>query len=138
VFRHISGAIIVDDSYNSNPAAVKETLKTFLQIGARKHKIVVLGDMLELGKYTKKSHQELGRLISGLGIDFLIGVGKAAKIMTEEAQKRMGSGRVKVFASRKKVYPFIKRFLKSGNIILIKASRSIGLDKLALRLEKGI
>jgi len=138
VFRHISGAIIVDDSYNSNPAAVKETLKTFLQIGARKHKIVVLGDMLELGKYTKKSHQELGRLISGLGIDFLIGVGKAAKIMTEEAQKRMGSGRVKVFASRKEVYPFIKRFLKSGNIILIKASRSIGLDKLALRLEKGI
>ena len=68
----------------------------------------------------------------------MIGVGKAAKIMTEEAQKRMGSGRVKVFASRKKVYPFIKRFLKSGNIILIKASRSIGLDKLALRLEKGI
>jgi UDP-N-acetylmuramoyl-tripeptide--D-alanyl-D-alanine ligase len=135
VIKHRSGALVVDDSYNSNPIAVKETLKTFMEIGRRKHKIVILGDMLELGPYQEESHRDLGKIVASLGIDFLVGVGGAAKVMVEEAQKIMGNNRVKAFNSQVKVYPFIKRFLKTGNIILIKGSKSMELNKVASKLE---
>lgn len=130
VFKHKSGALIIDDSYNSNPLAVREALKTFLEIAPGRKKIAVLGDMLELGKYERACHRDLGKTVSVLGIEYLIGVGRAAEIMVQEARKKMGPNRVKWFAGTGRVTRFIKKYLKKDCAILIKGSRSIGLDKL--------
>ncbi len=131
VISHKSGALILDDSYNSNPQAVKETLRTFLEIARNRRKVVVLGDMLELGKYEKVSHQELGRKVSSLGIEMVIGVGKASRIMVAEAQKRIGKNHIKWFLKTDGVLKFIRKYLRKDYAILIKGSRSIGLERLA-------
>lgn len=134
VIRQKSGVLVVDDTYNNNPSAAEETLKTFIEIAKERKKLVVMGDMLELGKLEKSEHIRLGKKISDLGIDFLIGVGKASQYMVEEAKENMGNGNVLWFEDKDSVLKHLKPFLNKNWAILIKGSRSIGLDEIVNRL----
>lgn len=130
VFVHKSGALIVDDTYNNNPAAANATLKAFGELAGNRKKLVVMGDMLELGRFEKSEHIKLGKKISDSGVDFLIGVGKASYDMVEEAKKKMGQKNVLWYETKDQVLKSLKPFLNKDWAILIKGSRSIGLDKL--------
>ena len=134
VIRQKSGVLVVDDTYNNNPSAAKETLKTFIEIAKERKKLVVMGDMLELGKLEKSEHVRLGKKISDLGIDFLIGVGKASQYMVEEAKENMGNGNVLWLEDKDSVLKHLKPFLNKNWSILIKGSRSVGLDEVVNRL----
>ncbi len=129
VFNHKSGALIVDDSYNNNPSAAEATLKAFKEIADGRNKLVVIGDMLELGKLEKEEHVKLGREIADIGADFAIGVGKSSKYTVNEVKKKVGGGNALWISSQVELIPYLKRFLNSKWAILIKGSRSIGLDK---------
>ena len=133
LLKHKSGALILDDSYNNNPAAAKAAVNTLKEFkGARK--IIVFGDMLELGDWEKKYHLEIGEAIGKIHPDKLICIGHASFNTATSAAKIIGEERVVSFSSWQEALPEIKKELKPGTTILIKGSRSIGLDKLVSAL----
>lgn len=130
-----NGAIILDDSYNSNPTAAKTALETLKEAAGEKKVIVVMGDMLELGKEEIERHKELGRVISEMGAGYLIGVGPLAKNIAAQAKKAKMAG-VSWVESQEEVLPILKPILTRDSVVLIKGSRSVGLDKLVDRLVR--
>jgi len=130
-----SGALILDDSYNNNPAAAEAALKTLRAVAKNKTKVVVMGDMLELGRDEEKYHRKIGKLISSLEIDYLIGVGSASRFLVEEASKKMGKDNSHWVPDWEKAVSVLRPLLKKNSVILVKGSRSIGLDKLVSRLS---
>ena len=129
-----SGALVLDDSYNNNPEAAKETLRSFTELAGNKEKIVVFGDMLELGKRQRGYHKELGKFISNLDIKYLIGVGALSKNTVESAGEKLNKENTFWVESEDKVDAILKPLLKKNRAVLVKGSRSIGLDKLVSRL----
>src|SRR3990172_114436 len=130
VIKLRSGALLVDDSYNNNPEAAKKSLRTFKEIAGNKETIVVFGDMLELGNFEKEYHRQLGELISSLGFNFLIGVGELSKNTVEIAGKKLKKNRLFWVGSEGEVDAILKPLLKKHRAVLVKGSRSIGLDNL--------
>lgn len=123
IIKHKSGAILLDDSYNSNPEAAISTLKYFNKIAGKNRKIVVLGDMLELGKIEADEHKRIGRELKKYNFEKVIGVGNLVKFITDNTYKNSSD-----------VLPEVKKYLKPNVYILFKGSRSIGLDKVIDRL----
>ena len=134
IFTHKSHALIVDDSYNNNPFAANEALIAFKEIAGNRKKLIIMGDMLELGKLEKEEHIKLGKRIVEIGTDFIIGVGKASKYMIGESRKSIGKENVLWLASKNEVNKHLRPFLNKDWAILIKGSRSIGLDEVVNRL----
>lgn len=134
IIKHKSGAVIVDDSYNNNPQAAIETINTFVDLSQNKQKIVVFGDMLELGQLSEKYHKELGVLLGKSKLEKLICVGSNAKITALVAEKTLGSARVVSVENVDQTYSFVREYLKKNMLILIKGSRSIHLDELVEKL----
>jgi UDP-N-acetylmuramoyl-tripeptide--D-alanyl-D-alanine ligase len=124
------GAVILDDSYNSNPEALSKALQFFEQKAGKNNKIAVLGDMKELGKYEESFHREMGRKISKLNFEAVIGVGSAMKYLVEEINKGRSDTKTYLVEKREDVFPLLRPYLQNGNYILIKGSRSVALDKL--------
>lgn len=133
IIRHKSGAIIVDDSYNSSPAAAKEAIDNLEQL--RGEKIIVFGDMLELGHLERKYHKELGIYIGRSKPSQLICVGKAAKITGEYALKILGAERTHFTDKWEDALTILTPMLKAGTIILVKGSRSMALNNLVTSLS---
>jgi UDP-N-acetylmuramoyl-tripeptide--D-alanyl-D-alanine ligase len=130
-----SGALILDDSYNNNPAAAEGALNTLKRVAKEKVSIVVMGDMLELGRDEEKYHRKIGKLISSLKIDYLIGVGPASKFLVEKASKEMRKNNSHWVPNWKKAVPILQPLLKKDAVVLVKGSRSIGLERLVSRLS---
>lgn len=130
-----SGTLLIDDSYNNNPVAAIEALKVLRKIAGKRKKIVVFGDMLELGKHERRYHQQMGEKISSFKIDCLIGVGKAAKVLVDTVKKDRPNGKFFWVEKVDEVDPILVPFLQKETVFLIKGSRSLGLDKLVSRLS---
>lgn len=134
IFTHKSQALIVDDSYNNNPFAANETLMAFKEIAGNRKKLIIMGDMLELGSLEKEEHIKLGKRIADIGANFVVGVGNASRYMVEEAQKVVGKKNILWLASKNDVNKHLKPFLNKDWAILIKGSRSVGLDEVVNKL----
>lgn len=130
-----SGALVLDDSYNNNPAAAEKALKTLKTVAKDKISVVVMGGMLELGRDEEKHHRKVGKLISSLEIDYLIGVGPASKFLVEEASKEMEKNNSHWVPNWKEAVPILQPLLKKDTVVLVKGSRSIGLERLVSRLS---
>lgn len=136
VIKHKSGAIIVDDSYNNNPVAAKEAINTLI-LFPKREKVIVFGDMLELGNWEKKYHLEVGKYISRFSIARLICVGKAVGETARVVAKIHGHSAVFVYPNWREALTDVKKYLNKNCVILVKGSRSIGLDNLVLELVKN-
>jgi UDP-N-acetylmuramoyl-tripeptide--D-alanyl-D-alanine ligase len=126
------GAQIYDDTYNSNPYALGRTLELMAQADVSGRRIAVIGDMLELGEKELDYHREAGRAIPK-EIDAVIGVGKRSKSLLDGARER-GRENLHHFANAEAAGEFLKGFIADGDLVLIKASRGIGLDKIVTML----
>jgi len=135
IIKHKSGAMIFDDSYNSNPWAAIASLKYFNKISKGK-KIAVLGDMLELGTYNEEGHRLLGKEVAKSGFDTVIGVGNSSKFIIDEVKKESPLTKTYIFHSVDETFDTVLAQLFSGSSVLIKGSRSIRLDKLVDYLTK--
>ena len=133
ILAGINGAVLIDDTYNSSPAAVRMALDTLHEIksetGFPSRKIAVLGDMLELGEYSEREHKKVGEWLRGVA-DVIVCVGPLAHIMGESAlvdgcEKRQ----VHFFATSTEAGDFLKTFVQPGDTILLKASQSIRLER---------
>lgn len=130
-----NGITVIDDSYNANPESMRAALKTLAQLGSREPRRrtwAILGEMRELGDYSLDSHDAIGRLAVRLDISRLICVGTATKVMHLAASNEGSWGKESAWVSDiDEVMTLLANELKPGDIVLVKASRSIGLDRVA-------
>lgn len=121
-----SGAILIDDSYNNNPMAAKEAIQTLKDVSGTRKTLLVFGDMLELGHNEVKYHEEIGKFIKMLKINYVVGVGDLSRHVVSDK-----SLWVKTWQD---AIPVVKPLLSNNLIVLVKGSRSINLDKLIERI----
>jgi len=115
--------------------AALETLSHFVQ----RRRVAILGDMLELGKYTTEAHEEIGKEVIKK-VDFLICVGSAARLIAESAIKHgFDKNKVLVFNNSESASKIIKKEISSNDAILIKGSHAMQLEKIVeeLKNKKG-
>jgi len=134
VVVQVNGATIYDDTYNSNPYALASALELLRQAEALR-RIAVIGDMLELGEKELDYHRDAGRAIPK-EVDVVIGVGKRSTALLEGAREA-GFGGVALhhFNDAQRAGEFLRAFIQRGDLVLLKASRGVGLDKAVAMLE---
>lgn len=118
------GATVVDDCYNSNPAALTEALRSALEIPGERH-WAVLGDMLELGEAAEEFHQEAGRTAAQLGFSPIVGVGPLARMLVEGARS---AGAESQWYEDAEAAAVVADQLRAGDTLLVKGSRGVGLE----------
>lgn len=124
----INDSIIIDDTYNSSPVAMESAIEVLKDIEG-KRKIAVLGDMLELGKFTEEEHRLVGERIFGVA-DVLVVVGPRAKFIAEGAiEKGFSQKEIYSFDSSKTVAKFLEGIIEKGDVILVKGSQGVRLER---------
>lgn len=129
-----SGSLIIDDTYNSSPIACEEALKALREARVTGRKIAVLGDMKELGKHSQKAHREIGKLAAEI-VHTLITVGEMTKDMAEAAEKSgLSSDRILSLSTSSEAVKKLSDFVRAGDIILIKGSQSMRMERIVKAL----
>ena len=122
------GTTLVDDSYNSNPAALDSALRSLAGIAAAR-KIAILGDMLELGADAVRFHLEAGHTAADTGWDLLITVGPLARhIALGAIEAGIPKNRILSFETAEDAERHIPAILKDKDLILVKGSRGVRLE----------
>ena len=131
------GINILNDSYNANPSSMSTALDAFEKIRVSGRKILLLGDMLELGKFAKTSHRGIGSIVGKGQYDLLLTAGPLAKeIAMESVKKGMPWDRVRSFSSTDKILKILKEELIPGDWLLVKGSRGMKLDEIVNEITK--
>lgn len=124
-----SGIIIIDDSYNSNPYSFTRAIEFLESLECGGIKAVVMGDMLELGKYSDDSHREMGMLCAQKGIEFLFTVGENSVLAANEAVRLgMPEEKVRSFRDSYVAGRELAGILDKGDAVLVKGSRMMHLE----------
>lgn len=122
---------VLNDCYNANPASMRNALDilTGLDTTGNRRLVFICGDMAELGTQTERLHAELGDSIAKTGVQLLIAVGKFAKITAETAKKKSADAlKIKCFDDTLSACNNLKDYIKDYDIILVKGSRTAGLE----------
>ncbi len=121
----------VADCYNANPDSVKAGLQSFSEQPDGRRRIVILGDMLELGDEAERFHIETGRLVAGYNIDLAILVGPLSAHTADAAiEAGMKGDRVWHYSTADICASEMKEYLRAGDLVYLKGSRGIGLEKI--------
>ena len=136
LLRLPGGLTLVDDSYNSSPAALKQSLETIAAATGSARKIAVLGEMLELGAHAVPLHEASGVRAAAAGVDLLITVGNDAARAMADAAVRAGMRQAAVFhvPDAGQAADLALQRTRPGDLVLVKGSRGIGLDAVVGRL----
>ncbi|SKC78849.1 UDP-N-acetylmuramoyl-tripeptide--D-alanyl-D-alanine ligase [Maledivibacter halophilus] len=127
---------IINDCYNANPDSMKAALYV-LEDMESKRKIAVLGDMLELGNYSRRAHEKVGELVSKKNIDLLITVGPEAKNIVKGAiESGFPKENTFVLGDNMTAINLLSYIKESGDVILIKASRSMKMEEIVQYLQE--
>lgn len=122
-------SFLIDDTYNASPAAMEAALETLRSLNA-KRKIAVLGDMLEIGKYTLEAHEAIGSSLKKRGIDILITVGLRGKLIAEAALRTGFPAKdIASFMNVDEAGRFLQSRIQKGDLILVKGSQGVRLEK---------
>jgi UDP-N-acetylmuramoyl-tripeptide--D-alanyl-D-alanine ligase len=131
----LNGVRILDDCYNANADSMIAALQTLQELPCKGRRVAVLGDMAEQGVHTEAAHEEVGRRAAELGVGQLFAVGKMAPIVAHAA-KGAGLTRVLEFADVDTAAAAVKSFMKNGDLILLKGSRSMRLERISEALRR--
>lgn len=136
VCEGVNGAIVLDDTYNSSPAALEESLNVLQQLPARK-RVAVLGEMRELGEFSENLHRIAAQKIYKDKLDQVFLGGGDAKYMADELI-RLGypEDRIHYNLTNSQLVSRILSSCSRGDVVLIKASRAVRLDEVVRRVTK--
>lgn len=135
-----NGATVYDDTYNSNPYALARTLELMTQADVRGRRIAVIGDMLELGEQELQFHRDSGKGIPR-SIDVVMAVarsgneGRSRALLDGAREAGFADDALHHFTSAEAAGEFLKTFLRDGDLVLLKGSRGVGLDKAVAILD---
>ena len=131
--KEINGIKVINDAYNASPEAMKASLN-YLSSFKDNRKIVVLGDMFELGEYAEKLHRLVGEEVYKNNIDILVCAGENAKLIADEAlENGMKKENIYYFEDKDEILEVLKNIVKTGDIVLFKASNGMKFYELADR-----
>lgn len=130
----IKRTLILEDSYNASPDSVKEALAVLSRV-PRTQKIIILGDMLELGELSDASHMEIGQEVGQLAPEKLILVGSRTKLIAKGAVLAgLAENKVLWFADSEAAVEHIRENLSSESVVLIKGSQGVRMEKISKEL----
>lgn len=134
--KNINGLEVINDAYNSNPVSLKWAIQTLSDFKRKGRKILVTGDMLELGRRCRLFHSQAGRLAAESSIDALIAVGRFSGY-TAVAANRAGMKWRNLWpcSSIQEAVDILKRIAKKGDTVLVKGSRGMAMEKIIDRLQ---
>jgi UDP-N-acetylmuramoyl-tripeptide--D-alanyl-D-alanine ligase len=137
ILNFAAGFTVVDDSYNSNPRSLLSMVRTLAEAGDKvKRRVVVAGEMLELGPQSPQMHREAGHEIARLGIEVLWGVrGLANEIIA--GARAAGLAATRFFDSSDEAAVAVIDEVREGDLILVKGSRSVETDKVVKALQES-
>lgn len=126
--------LLIDDSYNASPESMHSALEVLPKV-QRKIKVVVLGDMLELGNLAIPAHQEIGRQVAKLNPSFLYTVGALGKVISQKAiESGFDESRAVHFENSVAAGEYLRQNLPPESVILIKGSQSMRMEKISKEL----
>ena len=134
------GVEILDDSYNSNPAAMERAIELLAETEPRGRRILAAGDMLELGPASARAHTRIGSLAARAGIDLLVAVGPLSKRMAQAATKSPGrpssrdTTQVRHCDTSEEAGAYLASEIRPGDLVLVKGSRGIRMERVVRAL----
>jgi UDP-N-acetylmuramoyl-tripeptide--D-alanyl-D-alanine ligase len=138
VTRLEGGITLIDDSYNSNPRALVEMVRTLSESDETGRRVVVAGEMLELGARGAELHREAGREIARLGVDLLIGVrGLGGEIVEGAREAGLGKGQSFFFETPDEAGERLAEEARAGDLILVKGSRGVKTEIVVERMKRA-
>lgn len=131
--RTESGALLLDDTYNASPESMLAALNLLAELEG--HKVAVLGDMLELGQYEKLGHEMIGVRVAQVA-DVLVTVGTRGHMIATAARRAgLRSQRIAEFENQDEAITHLRRFLTKEDVVLVKGSHGIRMDRIVDALE---
>jgi UDP-N-acetylmuramoyl-tripeptide--D-alanyl-D-alanine ligase len=133
------GIVLVDDSYNSSPAALRQALATVAASATSGGRVAVIGEMLELGRHADALHAECGRVAAASGLRALVAVGgsPAQHLAAAAVASGMAHDDVRHFETSVDAAPDVVRLLRPGDLLLVKGSRGTRCDVVADRVVEA-
>jgi UDP-N-acetylmuramoyl-tripeptide--D-alanyl-D-alanine ligase len=128
-----SGVVVINDCYNANPLSMRAALDDLATQAPSGRRVAVLGDMLELGTGELEAHREIGAYAQSTGVDVLVAVGP----LSSEAMAGAFEGEVHRAADAEEAAAVVAGLAHAGDVVLVKASRGIGLETVAEALARG-
>ncbi|MBX4190156.1 UDP-N-acetylmuramoyl-tripeptide--D-alanyl-D-alanine ligase [Candidatus Parcubacteria bacterium] len=127
ILRGIKNSIIIDDTYNASPASTFLALETIK--ASPKRKVIVLGDMLELGEHTIKAHQEVGTIAGNIA-NVLVCVGDRSKFIAEGASDQIAKENIYTFTTSMDAKLKVQELIQERDIVLVKGSQGMRMEKI--------
>jgi UDP-N-acetylmuramoyl-tripeptide--D-alanyl-D-alanine ligase len=135
LFETVDGLRVIDDSYNANPTSMAAALRTARSMASTGRCLVVLGGMAELGPIAGPEHDRIGQLLARLGVDRVFAVGDGALSIASAAEREgVEPERIVRCATVEDAVAALRRDAVPGDLVLIKASRVAGLERVARAL----
>lgn len=127
---------LIDDTYNASYDSVKNALEYMNNFDGKK--ILILGDILELGKESKKIHKKIGELVANNNVNELVTIGKYSKYIDKKARKNgMKRKYIKHFKTEAKAKKYVRSLITTGSVLLVKGSNGVNLINLVNFLKNG-
>lgn len=127
--KNVKGVCIIDDSYNANPLSFSSAIHTLNEFKAKGKKILVCGDMMELGKKAGNFHADIARQVLHTDIDAVLTLGALSKNISALLNKNNVRNKSYHFPSHKALNSYLKQIVCAGDVILVKGSRSMQMEK---------
>ena len=135
----LDGYTIINDTYNANPNSMEQALKTLTGLKRTGRTIAVLGDMLELGEFSKSAHIQIGSMVSGLGIDYLFTLGEdSVNIAMAAFEGGMNKKNIYVEKEYRNITAKLRTMITNGDCVLVKGSRSMKMELIVKELTNQI
>ena len=125
----IKETLIIDDTYNSSPTASERSISTLGELKGVKRRIAVMGDMMELGQFSVREHERIGRLVAEHA-DILVTIGVRARGFSKGAREAgMQEKNIFEFDDALKAGREMQTFIKPGDVLLVKGSQSVRAER---------
>lgn len=125
-----TGFTIINDAWNASPSSMKAAIETLQKLNAYEKKIIVVGDMLGLGKETETYHREIGKMLNQESIQYVFTYGGLAEIVAEEAMKTYATGQVQSYNNKTKIAEEVLKIITKKDVVLLKGSRGMALEEI--------
>jgi UDP-N-acetylmuramoyl-tripeptide--D-alanyl-D-alanine ligase len=136
ILRFVEGFSVIDDSYNSNPGALMRMIEMLSQVPSFSRRILVAGEMLELGGESASLHRQCGSWAARCGIDLVVGVqGAAAEIVRGAYEGGLQGEQTRFFSEVGPAIDFVAGAVQPGDLVLIKGSRGVHLERVVEALR---
>lgn len=124
---------ILDESYNANPESARAALDAFCKLPCAGRRVVVFGEMAELGDFADQAHRDLGRTLDSLPVDLVVTVGDLGRLIAEGTTRQAAS-----FGDNGEAVRFLGPYLRSGDRLLVKGSRAGRLEEIVAGLAEWL